>query len=127
MPRHWLSRAFAALVLLWFAVVTTEPAALHLCPVHGAPAAAGATAEHVGDGHSHHGPSQGGEQTTCTCIGDCSAGGFSVALSSPAQPLVVVAPESSEGPRLETGRPRIPAAAFLLPYANGPPGDLVLA
>ncbi len=104
-------------MLTWFVVVTTEPAALHLCPVHAAPVS---TEGHAG-AHAHQQPSPNGEQAACTCVGDCSAGGFSVALSSAEQRFTAAPPRTSDGPGLEVELPRIPAPAFFLPYANGPP------
>ena len=123
MIRHWVERAFAAVVLLWFGVVTTEPAALHLCPVHGAPpASAGQHAS--GHSHSQH-PADGA--ASCTCVGDCSAGGFSVAFASPQQRLVAATPAGAPVVPMASERPRAGAPAFLLPYANGPPEAPTLA
>jgi hypothetical protein len=127
MHLHWLKRAVAALVLAWFAVVTTEPAALHRCPVHGGGVAAPAPADHHASGHSHPQQLPGDEHSTCTCVGDCSAGGASAALSSAEQRFTPAPPQTSGRPSIETELPRIPAPAFFLPYANGPPDPLVLA
>lgn len=127
MPRHPLERLFAAFVLLWFVVVTTEPAVLHACPVHGASPADGMPAEHHTGGHSHSESAPSDDDSACTCVGDCNAGGFSVAVSSAEQRLAVIMPRGNEGPRLETELPRIVAPAFLLPYAIGPPRVRALA
>lgn len=130
--RHLLERAFAAVLLLWFAVITGEPAALHSCPVHDPRASvpALATAHGVdpqsggsaGHSHSHQVPQPSSEHRGCTCIGDCSAGAMVTGLPG-ARVLLAVAGLRQirvELPPAES--PAITAPAFLLPYANGPPG-----
>ena len=122
MRHHWLKRACTALVLLWFVVATTEPAALHLCPVHGAPA----SAEQHAAGHSHSDHTSGG-QATCTCLGDCSAGNFSLAFASPEERFVAEVPRNDGALPSPLEQPRAVAPDFLLPYANGPPEVHTLA
>src|SRR3712207_1825677 len=114
MRRHSLHRAFAALLAVWFAVVTAEPAALHQCPMHDqalAPAAvANATpADHGGyASHVHVTAGQtkpahdGGQEPSgghaCTCMGQCSA---TVAVTVPdAEPLAWLAGIVDIEPRL---------------------------
>lgn len=87
-----MRRAFASFLAVWFAVITAEPAALHVCAMHGA---ADAPASHAGHhtpaAHEHDAPTahehdaqqtqqQAGQQnedeqpaSTCTCLGKCSA------------------------------------------------------
>ena len=125
MRDHRLKRAFAALVLLWFVVATTQADTLHRCSLHGT---SPATNEHAGAaGHSHHAQAPADDEATCSCVGDCSAGGFSVALARPEHRLVSVALQDGEPQRLDTDAPKLTAAAFLLPYANGPPELRILA
>lgn len=129
--RHVLKRAFAALLLLWFAVSTGEPAALHSCPVHDPRASAQARGTALGldaqpggalgHSHSHQVPQRDSEQRGCTCIGECSAGS-SVTWLPGARVVLAVADVRQirmELPPAES--PAITAPAFLLPYANGPP------
>ena len=125
MRDHRLKRAFAALVLLWFVVATTQADTLHRCSVHGASVA---TTEHGGGaGHSHHAEAPADDEATCSCVGDCSAGGFSVAISGAEQRLVTVTLHDTGGSRIDTDAPKIAAPAFFLPYANGPPELRTLA
>src|SRR5687768_9465855 len=125
MRDHRPKRAFAALVLLWFVVATTQAETLHRCSVHGAPVA---TNEDAGAaGHSHHAKGPADDAATCSCVGDCSAGGFSVAMARPEHRLVSVALQDSEPQRIDTNAPKLTAPAFLLPYANGPPELRILA
>lgn len=127
MHRHWLERAFAAFVLVWFVVVTTEPAVLHSCPVHGPVAGAAVAAEQHGAGHSDASRAPDDHHAACTCVGDCSAGGFSVGLLTAEQRLVAATPRNSRAAPTQADLPRITAPPFLLPYANGPPGIRIVA
>jgi hypothetical protein len=127
MHRHWSQRAFAAVLLAWFVAVATELPLLHSCDVHGSAAAAA-------DSHgSHHGAlhsnaqSPDADHATCSCLGDCNTGGVSVGLSSPEHRVAVAIVRDEGAAPLASGVARIPAAPFVLPYANGPPGTSVLA
>jgi hypothetical protein len=118
MRRRPLDRAFAALLLVWFAIVLAEPAALHACPMHDAPP----QASDAGHSHSHQAPAPRDQHRGCTCIGDCSAGG-SVAGVPPRSVHLADAPVRCHPAALPPAiSPAITAPAFLLPYANGPPG-----
>jgi hypothetical protein len=134
MRRSRLERAFAAVLLLWFACMSGAPAALHSCPMHDAALASAGSldlaATHVGgphDAHAHHLPRRDNDHRACTCIGDCCANGLAPGL--PAARVVLL--EGSDG----TARPPLPppdsralaAPEFLLPYANGPPGPARVA
>jgi hypothetical protein len=131
MHRHLSQRAFAAFVLAWFVAIATELPLLHACQLHGP--AATAAGEHHGAAANHDGLHAGAQQkpdaghATCSCMGDCSAGGFSVGLSSPEHRLAVAPARDTHVVSLETDGPRLPAPPFFLPYANGPPGISVLA
>jgi hypothetical protein len=118
MHRHLLRRAFASLLLVWFAIVLAEPAVLHGCPMHDAATPArGAT-----HSHSHEAPAPQDEHLGCTCIGDCSAGA-SVAGVPARSVRLADAPVSRYRAALPPATsPVVTASAFLLPYANGPPG-----
>ena len=116
-----LERALAAFLLLWFALVTVEPVALHSCPVHGWPAAA-ATNDH--GGHAPVAPAHsddGDADHQCACIGDCTAAPSVAGL--PATRVVLVASTTQRVqvvvPAAES--PSATAPEFLRPYANGPP------
>jgi hypothetical protein len=122
MHRHLPGRVFAALLLIWFAVISGEPRALHSCPVHDVPAHVGHAAAHAV--HSHAPPPDGRGRATCTCIGDCNVGGFAPAIPSPRITIGAVATTRElrvAEPPLASALPA--AAPFLLPYANGPPAD----
>jgi hypothetical protein len=120
MRRTLLTRALAAIMAVWLALVLGEPAALHhRCPMHDGPAPAAVDAVHAG--HESHAPSSDHGGHGCTCIGTCSAAGGIAALV--ANPGAVVALESR---RVESPTPDHRAApdarrAFALPFANGPP------
>jgi hypothetical protein len=107
------------LLLLWFAVVTGAPAALHACPVHDATPAATPDAQHAT--HSHHLP-DGDDHGGCTCIGDCVAGGVAPGLPATRATFVAATTESLRAPLPAPESPAVTPPAFVLPYANGPPG-----
>jgi hypothetical protein len=126
-----MDRALATLLLLWFAIVSAEPALVHSCPMHdGAGAARTAVAAaHGGDavGHDgHHAPDDKGRHRACTCLGECSPGAAAPAVPAARLGLVVA---TITQPRAELPTAGVRACVgprFLLPYANGPPaGDLV--
>ena len=124
MRRTWFGRAFSGLFAVWFALSLAGPAVLHSCPVH-AGLAIGAASGHSGAAHSHatHGE-QGGKQDahhSCTCLGDCSAGGGVASL--PARSIELVAAVSRPGSVAlpPAARTRVTAAPHVLPFANGPP------
>ena len=130
MHRNRVERAFAAVLLLWFACITGAPAALHACPVHdgGSGALVAPGAEHSG-AHGAHGrqiPEGGGEHAACTCVGDCSAAGVVPALPAAHARLITgwVGPNAAL-PMHDS--PALVASAFVLPYANGPPGPARVA
>jgi hypothetical protein len=129
MHRHRGTRALAAFILAWFVAVATELPLLHACAVHGT--AASASAEQHGPAHhgaldsnTHETP---GDHAACSCMGDCSAGGFSVGLWSPEHRFSVAPARDAGVVFFEADAARLPAPAFLLPYANGPPGTSVVA
>ena len=131
MHRHRGKRAFAAFVLAWFVAVATELPLLHSCEVHGSAGTSAGVEEH---GSAHHGGLHSDSQqtpddghATCSCMGDCSAGGISFGLSSTEHRLAVALARDADVALTETGAARIPTPPFLLPYANGPPGISVLA
>lgn len=141
MHRSPLGSAFAAVMLLWFALITAEPAVLHSCPVHSgassphgsAPSSHGAgnaaADEHAG--HEQHSPvsahpsqSHDGDtpdQHRCACIGDCSSGpsasGLPAASASPAAAIEWAVRHSV----IRDESVIVTAPAFLRPFANGPP------
>lgn len=139
MRRPLWSRALAALLAVWFAIVMAEPAALHSCPMHGGPAVAAASGGHhaapapeaaasihaaARHGMAHHGapvPADRGAGHQCTCLGRCAAG---VGAAAPAARVVLAQAVETAAAR-DSGLPDheyVPvAAAHVLPFANGPP------
>lgn len=87
------ARAFAVVLGVWFAVVLTEPAALHACPEHGtahhrdAQPHKGAAHHHGADGTSSSSAPTSHHQG-CTCIGSCCAA--PVTVIPPAMAVVIV-------------------------------------
>ncbi|MEP7345713.1 MAG: hypothetical protein ABI877_10615 [Gemmatimonadaceae bacterium] len=136
MSRHPLwSRALAAVIAPWFALVMAEPAALHTCSVHSGAipnvtATAPATASHSMAAHNHGGmnasaaeqapaaPHHGGNQ--CSCLGGCCAPS-PVRLDTPSVLSWLPVEVLQERPRAATDEIRASADEYLLPFANGPP------
>jgi hypothetical protein len=138
MRHHPARRTLSTLLVVWFTVVTVEPAALHSCPVHGAPVAAmltPATAAHHGQAPSviehapgaDHGQRHEGDSHQCACIGDCSASNPAATLPD-ARILVVPVALRDPAPAVpHVERPPATAPDFLRPYANGPPAGRRIA
>ncbi len=126
-----MRRVLASLAVIWFGVVTAEPAALHACAMHGGGGRHAVTTAPPTEGHHEHaGHGSGASESTtdspahdaqaCTCIGDCCA---ALATAVPRTVLASFAPASV---RLEVPTPRsvlvsrsIPG--LLLPFATAPP------
>lgn len=106
-------------MLLWFAWMTGAPASFHSCPVHDA---ARVPAGDTHAAHSHQAPSPQGNHAACTCLGDCSAGGIAPGIPPARTTLPAVAAVEPTAPLPQPDSPALTAPAFLLPYANGPPG-----
>jgi hypothetical protein len=133
MHRPCWERALTAVLALWFAVVTVEPGALHSCPMHGTLViSAGATAAavhghaHVGHGAASKDAPTRGHAHQCSCLGDCGAAGSRLALLATAAALELSAAELITR-QAAAGEPRriATAAAYFLPFANGPPRSRV--
>lgn len=124
MRRHGVGRFCAALLLIWFAVLTGAPSALHACPVHDPSYASAPETQH--SAHSHHTP-DGGDHQACTCIGDCVANSVAPALPAAAATFSVATTYALEAPVPAPDSPAVIPPAFVLPYANGPPGSLRVA
>jgi len=136
-----MRRAFASFLAVWFAVITAEPAALHVCAMHGT---ADASASHAGHhapaahdddaltAHEHGAPQAAQQQTgqqdeeqqpasTCTCLGKCSAttvAPLPEVTVNRAAPLAVRAavpaiPQHRAAPT--------PAPGLRLPFSTAPP------
>jgi hypothetical protein len=123
MRRSIWSRPLVALLGVWFAVYTTDAAALHACSVHDAPGAAtdatGATDPHAG----HHGSTDGGQDSEqgscCTCPSDCAS---AASLLVGSAPILPDAPTVTTAPRVSGADTRVARRVDLaLPFANGPP------
>lgn len=138
-----IRRAFASFLAVWFAVIAAEPAALHVCAMHGAADAPASPAGHAGHAapavHEHgaraaheHGAPQTQQQTgqqdeeeqpagACTCLGTCSAVTVASLPEVPvnlAAPLAVRAavpalPQHRAAPTLVPG--------LRLPFSTAPP------
>jgi hypothetical protein len=110
-----------------------EPMQLHTCAMHGGlvietSAASGhsASGHHVAmhrTGESDHHQGTDGQSHQCSCLGDCNGGSAPIGLTSPAvslsEPGIVANAISS----FDYASPRLVAAAFLLPFSNGPPAS----
>lgn len=128
MTRSWVERALAAVMAVWFVLVTIEPAALHSCPMHGghtAAHAAATAAAHVGDHHAGHAgtPEAPTAAQHCTCLGDCAGAALAVLPARAHTPWPAAVAAVSSLPPLEAGFTP-PAASFARPFANGPPAIL---
>lgn len=120
------SRSLALAALLVFAgVVTTEAFGVRSCPHHDVVPDAAAHVPHDADTsaaadrdtHDH------GEDGPCRCVGTCHAGATSPGLVAP--PSLPLLPAPGRRVRLAEPAGRTPQSrAFLLPWANGPPGAL---
>jgi hypothetical protein len=129
MRQRPVHRAFAALLLLWFAAVVAEPAALHACPVHD-PLTLAAAEPHAASGGdhgaahadpTHQAPGHGDAPHQCLCIGDCAASAPPAVLAAGSTVLAVVVLIDGRVALPQIDSPRGRAPAFLLPYPNGPP------
>ena len=130
-PRSLPTRLLAALLALWLAVYTAEPAALHACPVHSG-AAHGATAhagamhgaiDHGGTGAHDRAPASGDRHAParhCTCPDHCCAAG-ACGLPSARVALDVATVRVETARRTELALRVADRAPRLLPFANGPP------
>ncbi len=113
-----LRRALALLFASWLTILIAEPAAMHVCEMHGG-ASAPAAAE-----HGHHGshasmPADEGEHA-CTCLGDCCG---VVPTPVPTADVATFAPASI---RREIAFPPVRitervVAGLRLPFATAPP------
>jgi hypothetical protein len=127
-------RAIAALLAVWFTLVSVDPMWLHACPMHGGGSLRvenhGAL-DAAGPQHAaHHGttersaPETPHEGHTCLCLGDCQSGGSAplpaTAASVPTDDIVG-APAS---PPVFWRVHRAAWLAYLLPYAHAPPTAL---
>lgn len=111
------------LFTVWFAFVSSEPPALHLCPLHDAHGASHAAAptshaQMAGANHTHG--SHGAHK--CNCMGSCCAG--TSAVASKGVPMVdepsVVASRSVP---VTAGKQARSAVDHLRPPSIGPPGS----
>ena len=109
-----------------------EPMQLHTCAMHGGlviDPTSGASG-HLPSGHhmamhrtgqsdQDHGTD--GQSHQCSCLGDCNGGSAPVGLTAPVVSLAELAVVGRAMPGFDYASPRIVAAAFLLPFGNGPP------
>lgn len=125
---HWTmrrsnwARLVSMLFTVWFAFVSSEPQALHLCPLHDSHGASHAAhASHAQSAGNHHTHGSHGAHT-CSCMGSCCAGTSAVAakgtprLDEPS----VVAFRSVPVATDEQGKS---AVDHLRPPSIGPPGS----
>jgi hypothetical protein len=126
---RWI-RVLAALLAAWFVVFTTEPRALHACPMHdGLPLqavsnSASAHAAHNGDAHASH---SGGDSTPhagnhrCSCLGAC-CGPAAIGLPHATDALVVtIGPVAALALPAGPLRLRPSAPEHARPPTRGPP------
>ena len=128
-PRSWPTRLLAALLALWLAVYTAEPAALHACPVHSAGHGAMGHAGMHGDmdrgatGAHDAAPASGDRRAPsrhCTCPDHCCAAG-ACGLPSARVAIGVATVRAEAERRTELALRVADRAPRLLPFANGPP------
>jgi hypothetical protein len=132
--RNWFFRSLASVFAVWLATCMVEPMQLHTCAMHGGLAIEQTSVAHGHSPNGHHmaahltGQSdqhQGtdGQSHQCSCLGDCNGGSAPIGLTSPAvslsEPRIVANAISS----FDYASPRLVAAAFLLPFSNGPPAS----
>ncbi|HKW48511.1 MAG TPA: hypothetical protein VJN70_13775 [Gemmatimonadaceae bacterium] len=72
-----IQRAASLLLVCWLAIFTSEPVAIHACPVHDV----GRPMSHA----AHHMPQQSGDHHshTCTCPGACCPGARAQLATTP--------------------------------------------
>ncbi len=123
-----LSRPFAAMFALWFAMVLGDPGVLHSCPMHGGHAAqtkgAPGHQQHAAAHEraaSHDSSRMPAPTAPCTCVGHCCATPATAPL--PTVPTFVVpAAVADETSLPELAGGELSASADVrLPFANGPP------
>jgi hypothetical protein len=115
-----LTRAFAALLAVWFTINMVAPGRLYSCPVHDAAVGAGATtAPEHGQHMAHHGNShEKTPQHLCHCMSSCCP----VALvMAPAATQIGATEVTVAAPGLPPYEYALVARAHQLPFANGPP------
>jgi len=133
-------RFFIACWSLWLVAALSEPAALSACPAHSSHAAHSATmhggdamqahsthstAHHLAqDGASQSGPTDQHSSQHCSCLGECCC------TPSVAPPAATVAELPAVAvthvtPAATCDSAPASLAPYSLPFANGPPGDLV--
>ncbi len=125
MQRPWRPM-LAAVMAVWFLVLTMEPRALHVCPMHGA-ANAGSESGHAGGSTGHHhaatlprDQSPDDEASYCTCLGVCNGVSPVAVVPAAAAPSATVRVTNAR-----PGRPQHEYMAgwvdFVLPFATAPP------
>lgn len=134
MKNRPLRSAVSALLGLVFAAgLAGEAYGVHDCPHHHGTASGEASHAAVTTGQagaaearartSDPAPLQAPPEGPCTCVGNCHAA--SVALDAPAPPTLTAAVATERTVSRPASGGRVPrAAAYLLPFANGPPYPL---
>lgn len=123
-PRPLRAAVSALLGVIFLAGLAGEAYGVHDCPHHhrdgrdGAPVHGTAGIETAGgsDGVPLQAPPDG----PCTCVGNCHAA--AVALNAASPPELPSGLEADLGAPFPAAESRVPRpAAYLLPFANGPP------
>lgn len=118
-----LRRAFAIGCAAWLAIMIAEPAALHVCEMHGgtghAAVAAEPTAAHAHGAHHEATPADQ-DAHACTCLGECCAIAHTPVLTAE------IATFAPLGVRREVAFPLARVAGRVsvglrLPFATAPP------
>lgn len=123
----------ALLALVFAAGLAGEAYGVHDCPHHHGSPTGGSphVAADAGHGYAAEAPPrtsdprplQAPPDGPCTCVGNCHAA--SVALDAPAPPALAAAVATDRGLPLPAPDGRVArTAAYLLPFANGPPSPL---
>jgi hypothetical protein len=132
--RNWFFRSLASVFAVWLATCMVEPMQLHTCAMHGGlvieqtSSAHGhaASGHHMAmhrTGHSDQNQDTDSQSHQCSCLGDCNGGSAPVGLTASAAGLSEPAIVDNAVSSFDYTSTRLVAAAFLLPFSNGPPAS----
>ncbi len=132
--RNWFFRSLASVFAVWLATCMVEPMQLHTCAMHGGLAIEQTTGAHghspsghrmaahrMGQSDQHQGTD--GQSQQCSCLGDCNGGSAPVGLTASAVSLLDPGIVANAISSFDYASPPLVAAAFLLPFSNGPPAS----
>lgn len=130
-------RFFIACWSLWLVAALSEPAALSACPAHSSHSAHSAAMHHgdamqghggehhaAHDGTHHRDPADQHSNQHCSCLGECCC---TPSVAPPATTIAELPPVvvTHATPAATCDSAPASLAPYSLPFANGPPGNLV--